>query len=496
MHSLSLPRHEYKRFGEIDFIVCGPGALFVLEVKGGGVACRDGVWETTNRYGETERLRESPFKQAETALHGLRSKLPANFASAFVVGYGVVTPDVDRLPVSAEWDKATLADGRDFRRFESWLERLIQYWRGKDPRRAAASAEKLRAFQQYLRPSFEAVMPLHAVVGSVEEQVVRVTADQMRLLDIVAANHRVICRGGAGTGKTMLAIELARRWTASGERVVLACQSPWLKHYLSCSVVPGLNIALSRSIHMAAARVGVDRFDAMIVDEGQDLLDMDTLSLLDQHVKGGLRDGRWCFFHDANNQSGLCGTYAPDAYDYLKSFDATLVPLHTNCRNTLPILRLIQTSLNADVGTSGVGDGPEVRITHVSEDDDAAAVLANELAFLVDGESFNLNDIVLLSSMPFDQSCAARLPEAWRNRISVLDEASSRNAARHKIGFAKIYDFKGLESEIVVLIDLPPVDVGGVFRPLQYVGMSRARALLSIVNVPTTKVPRAESQVE
>ena len=114
----------------------------------------------------------------------------------------------------------------------------------------------------------------------------------------------------------------------------------------------------------------------------------------------------------------------------------------------------------------------------------------------MDGESFNLNDIVLLSSMPFDQSCAARLPEAWRNRISVLDEASSRNAARHKIGFAKIYDFKGLESEIVVLIDLPPVDVGGVFRPLQYVGMSRARALLSIVNVPTTKVPRAESQVE
>ena len=34
MHSLNLPRHEPKRFGEIDFIVCGPDGVFVLEVKG------------------------------------------------------------------------------------------------------------------------------------------------------------------------------------------------------------------------------------------------------------------------------------------------------------------------------------------------------------------------------------------------------------------------------------------------------------------------------
>ena len=131
MHSLNLPRHEYKRFGEIDFIICGPGGLFVLEVKGGGVSCHDGIWETTNRYGEIRRLRESPFKQSEGALHGLRGKLPASLSSVFVVGYGVVMPDIERLPDSAEWDRAVLADGRDFRQFEKWLERFIRYWRAK-----------------------------------------------------------------------------------------------------------------------------------------------------------------------------------------------------------------------------------------------------------------------------------------------------------------------------------------------------------------------------
>ncbi len=112
MHSLNLPRHEYKRFGEIDFIVCGPDGLFVLEVKGGGVSCHDGVWETRNRHGEASRLKESPFKQAEGALHGLKRKLPHVIEPVFVSGYGVVMPDVENLPESAEWDRAVLADAK------------------------------------------------------------------------------------------------------------------------------------------------------------------------------------------------------------------------------------------------------------------------------------------------------------------------------------------------------------------------------------------------
>lgn len=222
MHSLNLPRHEYKRFGEIDFVICGADGLFVIEVKGGRVSCHDGIWETTNRYGETERLRESPFKQAEGALHGLRGKLPASLSNVFVVGYGVVMPDVERLPDSAEWDHAVLADGRDFRQFEKWLERFIRYWRAKDTRKNAAPPSQLNVLQQHLRPDFEAVVPLHVSAHEVETRIARLTEDQLRLIDVVEANPRVICSGGAGTGKTMLALELAKRWGASGMKTALA----------------------------------------------------------------------------------------------------------------------------------------------------------------------------------------------------------------------------------------------------------------------------------
>ncbi len=481
MHSLNLPRHEYKRFGEIDFVICGPDGLFVLEVKGGGVSCHDGIWETTNRYGETDRLRESPFKQAEGALHGLRGKLPASLSNIFVVGYGVVMPDVERLPDSAEWDRAVLVDGRDFRQFEKWLERFIRYWCAKDTRKTAATPSQLNILQQHLRPDFEAVVPLHVSAHEVETRIARLTEDQLRLIDVVEANPRVICSGGAGTGKTMLALELAKRWGASGMKTALACHSPWLKRFLERNAVPGLIVSLAESIHVAAKRASIEKFDALIVDEGQDILNMDALAQLDSRLYGGISEGRWCFFHDANNQSGLCGSYVPDAYDYLESICPVRIPLKTNCRNSLPILQRIQGDLDADVGNSGVGDGPAVREVRVADADDAIQALEKELHGLVDGEGFNPGDIIVLSPISFAQSWTSSLSEDLRDSISVLDDASPRNMNRHAIGFAQIGDFKGLESEVVVLADMPRPGHSETLRSLHYVGMSRARALLSMI---------------
>lgn len=482
MHSLNLPQHEYKRFGEIDFVVCGPDGLLVLEVKGGGVSCRDGVWETQNRQG-TELLKESPFRQAEGALHGLRKKLPAELASCFVFGYAVVLPDVVGLPESAEWDRAVLADGRNLRQFEQWLKKLISHWRSKDRNNSKASPERLRKLQQFLRPEFEAVMPLHASAHALDAHVARLTEDQLRYIDVVEANDRVICSGGAGTGKTMLALELAKRWSAAGMKVALTCHSPWLKTYLEKAATSGITVSLTNSAPVSARRAGIDKFDALIVDEGQDVLNMDALGRLDEILVGGLDSGRWSFFHDANNQSGLCGEYQPDAYEYLAGLGAARIPLRTNCRNSLPILDRVQKALDADVGTSAVGDGPAVREVTVTSREDAAVALHKELLKLIKDEGFSPSEIVILSPVSYSKSCASLMPEHAGIKVAVLDSYSSRGASNGAIGFAQIESFKGLESSVVWLIDLCAPSVGSLSRPSHYVGMTRARALLGMVHV-------------
>jgi putative intracellular protease/amidase len=481
LHSLNLPWHEYKRFAEIDFVVAGPQGIYVLEVKGGGVSCCDGIWQTTNRRGDTVRLRESPFKQAQSAMHGLQQRLPAALASVFTIGYGVVIPDTQRLPESAEWERAVLADGRDFQSFEHWLHQLIKHWQTKAAHAKCATVAQLDELQQHLRPDFEAVALLPESTHAVEERIARLTANQLKLVDIVEANSRVICSGGAGTGKTMMALELAKRWRARDMTVALVCQSPWLKRFLERNAVAGLSISLVDGIRVAARRAGVDKFDALIVDEGQDILNMDALTQLGDYLHGGISEGRWCFFHDLNNQSGLCGTYLPEAYEYLERTRPAQVPLTTNCRNALPILQHIQSQLGADLGHSGVGGGPEVRICSAENSCDASHKLEQELRALLERDGYSPGDIVLLSSVPFAQSCASSIGSTFQQLITVLDESSARYTNRSGIGFAKIEQFKGLESEVVIVVDLEPPEDTVTPHALHYVGMSRARALLSLI---------------
>ena len=489
-HSLNLTRHAYKRFGEIDFLICCPQGIFVLEVKGGRVGCHNGIWQYTNRYGDVTESNEGPFKQAESALHGLmanlRANLPERVVAQFSIGYGVIFPDCEWPVSGAEWDAKTVADARGYKDIERWLEKLFQYWRGKDGGHRHPTAPALKELRHYLRPEFEAATPLHVQALGAEERIATLTEDQMAMVDVVTANRRVLCSGGAGTGKTFLALELARRWTAEDMNVALACRSPWLKNYLDARFsIPKLTVSLVSAVRNACRRQGLDSFDAVIVDEGQDIFDMASLDCLDSVLNGGLIDGRWCIFHDINNQSGLFGSFDQEAMDYLASIQPVRVPLRTNCRNTRIILDKVQTSLGADMGTRGAGFGPSIREHYSTSRDESAQLLAIELIELIDHGGISPGDVTILSPYPFGDSCVALLPEKIRREIVALDEYSLRNFPNTKTSFAEITNFKGLENEAIIVTDLPPPTKGRQNLVMHYVAMSRARSVLSLIQGKT-----------
>jgi hypothetical protein len=485
-HSLNLTRHAYKRFGEIDFLVCGPTGLFVLEVKGGGVSCQRGYWRYANRYGEVTESAGGPFRQAQSALHGLlaklRESLPEAVLAQFVIGYGVIFPDCVWPTAGAEWEPWMLADARACHDLEGWLHRLFAEWRNRAGHSLHPDAEALVALRAYLRPEFEAAVPLYIQMHDIEERIAALTEDQMALVDVVAANPRVLCSGGAGTGKTFLAMELARRWTAEGMRVALACRSPWLKSYLEAQcALAGLTVSLTDGLLTACRRLGLPHFEALIIDEGQDVLDQTSLDRLDSSVKGGLAGGRWCFFYDLNNQAGFFGAPDPAAIERLNSAHPAHVPLRTNCRNTRVILDRVRSALGADMGVRGAGDGPQVRERRVSHRAEAGRWLAEEIDALIGAGGMAPGGITLLSPYGFGDSCAAELPERIRRDILVLDQYSLRHFPTGKVSFAEIGNFKGLENEAVIVLDIPVPVNGAMSLVSHYVAMSRARSLLSLI---------------
>jgi len=157
------------------------------------------------------------------------------------------------------------------------------------------------------------------------------------------------------------------------------------------------------------------------------------------------------------------------------------VPLHTNCRNTKVILEKVQSALGADMGMRGAGAGPKVREHRAASQEEATKYLAEEIERIINHGGLTPDIVTILSPNPMEASCVADLPVSISSKIAVLDEYSVRSEDRGKIGFARIKDFKGLENDAIILVDLLPPNSENGDVAEHYVAMSRAKSVLSII---------------
>ena len=297
---------------------------------------------------------------------------------------------------------------------EGWLRRLFEYWQNRCENSRPLDDESLEIVHDFLRPQAHAVnIAGHTRpsfldrVADAERRIESLTEDQMRMADVAEANPRVLCAGGAGTAKTFLAERLARRWAEADMQVALVCRSPWLRHHLASRLsLARLTVSLIDGVGLDCFRAGLDRFDALIVDEGQDLLDMSCMETLDEVLDGGLSTGRWCWFQDLNNQA-LTEGYNRSATELLDSTEPVRMPLRINCRNTRIILEWIQDTLGADVGTRGAGTGPDVRNFTSANPHESAEQLSREIQEFIDVGGLAPGSVTILSPFDYDDSCVA-----------------------------------------------------------------------------------------
>ena len=483
-HSLNLTRHETKKFGEVDFVIVCEFGVFVLEVKGGRISVENGVWHTINRNNIQFRI-QNPFKQAESALHSIKNEIQSlNILNhtKMSIGYGVIFPDVEWKQQSLEWDVHTICDCRGIKNFESWLKLFFRYWQNKPGNRQKLSLESISILQQFLRPNFELIEPLFSQLAKLEQTTVELTNDQYKYLDIVAANSKVLCSGGAGTGKTFLAAELARRMASKGQNIVLICKSNWLKRHLEIKIVNEfVTISTIDSARIDMRRSGIDEYDVLIVDEGQDLFNIDDIAVLDSMINGGLQNGEWYIFHDINNQSGLFLETNYGILEMIESYGPAKIPLTTNCRNSTPILRKVQETLNLDMGNRGTGEGPKV-IEIINDNNNDTDTLQNEINEMIE-KGVPPGSITILSPFTYKESSINHLSEKIKENIVELDDFSVRSLPLSQISFTEIMNFKGLENEVIIVIDLdnPKTIKSNFNKTNHYIAMSRARALLCAI---------------
>lgn len=492
--------------GQVDFAIAHPDrGVLLLDVFEGGLSHdphSDG-WRTLRGEGAGAAIAD-PFRRLDGQADALQQRMqahPAAVPSKPTVGYGVVLPQVlvpssglaAHAPADRVLDMAAMDD------LPATLDRLFSHWQRRRPAQGSASP---RWWWRIFEDLFIAPRQVRLRLGHRIEEDRAVMASlgpgQVEILDMLARVRRQTIYGPAGTGKTVLAIHKARMLAEAGMRVLLTCYNKALGQHLREAVADlptvraqhfhelcyqladldarGIKAPQSRQAqrnfydhalptHLREAAADLHpRFDALVIDEGQDF-QLDWWPALDALCRDPERSIRYIFYDDGQRIVDGSGPVPGQA---------EAVVLRTNWRNTRRIVaHLAETLPELEPTPCAAAEGVPVRFEPVSPDYSHA--LRRVLMDLVGREGVRPEDIVVLTGRRASESRALRVPQPVAGCLLSADEQPGAIQVR------SIQSFKGLEAPVVILTELdghPPQRA----RRLYYVGASRATGHLVVLD--------------
>lgn len=476
------------RDGEADFVIACPNlGILTLEVKGGSIRYNG----TADEWYSNNHSIKDPFQQACDSKHSLLSRLKelSYWRHRWIpIGHAVAFPDVEvngSLPLDAP--REIILDRTQLNDLSGWVQAVLNYWYGENPpknlSRSNFDANSVKELIKVIAPSRPDWPPRHD-----DDVFRRATDEQIGILDFLACHRRVAISGCAGSGKTLLAIEKARRLNEQGFSILLTCYNKGLAKFMSQSLGWKSNLHIytfhgicERLFHQAALAPEKDQFsqdklfqeiypnllmaaadrlnwrvDAVIVDEGQDFHEdwWVALKLLLHDPDNGI----FYFFHD-NNQNIY------DTEDWQPPLEEAPFALTKNCRNTQKIHNYVlkfHPNPNSTIAQGPVGK--DVEIINYTDNTQLKNTLGRLLHRLVVNEGFATKDIVILTTTR---------KQSLQNRVvgRFLVKADP-NPSSNEILCNTIYYFKGLESPVVILVETEGNNRN--IKNLLYVGASRA----------------------
>jgi len=493
--------------GEIDFVILHPKmGILLLEVKGGIIGrTENGRWYTIRKDG-TQADIKNPFEQVKENKYALIKKirsLPNWTRELPTIGHAVAFPDgtIDNLDFGADIPSQIVMLHNHLGDAGKWLSDCYKFWAGEN--HIPLGHDGVQALLDLFKKSWFMREPkLGEEINLEQSQIDMYTEEQFALLDWLAGRPRAAIKGCAGSGKTILATKKAEQLAREGFRTLLVCYNRNLAEFLNNTVGRKPRVKV-RSFHglcqeyadktgrnkqpdwddsrpdffssimpdalYEAAISGQDefKFDAIIVDEGQDFLDT-WWTGLEMLLEDPAESAFFVFFDDNqllySRKLSLPVQEAP-------------FPLVTNCRNTKKIHEVSTKFYKSEFKTKCKGpDGREPRITLYGEYPYTfGAAITEILTRLVYEQNVAPSDIILLSPGGRNAEPVNDLETAGAFQI-----VETPSLYPNEIQTMTIRQFKGLEKPVVILVCPPETDMR--FIELMYVGSSRATNHLEIVS--------------
>jgi hypothetical protein len=239
--------------GEADFVLLHPKrGLLVLEVKGGGIEIHDGRWSTIDRRGDRHEIK-NPYEQATDSKHALLGWLKDHgLANRVRIGHAVAFPHMATLPNVGPAGPAAISFTKpDLDNIAATIDRCFAHW-ALEAKLAVHDVTKLIGL---LAPTLSITPNLAGKTAEAEQDLLLFTAEQVEAFAGLRASRGGLIVGGAGTGKTILAIARAQQLATDGFRTLLVCYNELLGADLArrTAAPPALTAGTFHSICLAEA---------------------------------------------------------------------------------------------------------------------------------------------------------------------------------------------------------------------------------------------------
>ena len=224
---------------ETDFVILNrTKGVICLEAKAGRVRYENGCW----LYGSGIPMHNGgPFNQASANKYKLMRYI-SDSSMAFVLEkckffHAVWFPSVsnDRLrsmTLPSEGDKTLVLTKEALSDPEEFIDRVYALELPSRVQTNLSEFECKRLVREIFCPQFN-VFPSASFEADLKKIVFhRLLDEQAGILDFLDEQLTAAVNGAAGTGKTMIAVEKARRHAAFGEKVLFLCFNTQLKDYL------------------------------------------------------------------------------------------------------------------------------------------------------------------------------------------------------------------------------------------------------------------------